>query len=219
MIHATDLISTDVEVLHPSDACGDALSRMMDSGVSHWPVSDQGLFVGMVSAHDLRDQKPGKPVRDNLMSVPVYRLESHSHLFQILSVFSQANYSVLAVTDGENYLGAISLPHLLELSGQLLTLSQEGAIVTLEMKPNNYVLSEISRFAENDGLKIIGVLIHKQPESDNIQVHLKLNDWEVSRFIGTLTRFNYQIAGVFTTASVLDDLRTRYDALMKYLDL
>jgi hypothetical protein len=86
------------------------------------------------------------------------------------------------------------------------------------MNASDYALTEIARFAENDNLKIMGLLINKLNDTGRIQIHLKLNSWQVNRFVGTLSRFNYQVAAVYSTMAVMDDLKSRYDALMKYLE-
>lgn len=218
-MQANELISTGIFPLKPGDTCAFATEMMNEWQINHLPLVEEQKLLGMVGRKDLIDVNPRKKVDHIYLPLPFYHIRENHHLFQLLGYIGESGFSVLPVLDeNEHYLGAIPLPHLLQLTGQLLTISQEGAIVTLEMNTTDYALTEIARFAENDNLKIMGLIIHKLNDNGRIHVHLKLNAWQVNRFVGTLSRFNYHIAAVYSTTSVMDDLKSRYEALMKYLE-
>jgi hypothetical protein len=65
----------------------------------------------------------------------------------------------------------------------------------------------------------MGLLINKLNDSNRIQVHIKLNSWQINGIMATLNRYDYTVVGVYTTAALLDDLKSRFDSLMKYLDI
>ena len=218
-MQATDLTSPGIFPLTPGDSCAFATEMMNEWQLNHLPVVHKSELMGMLCRKDLIEVSPKKKIDDLITPLPFYNVRENFHLFQILGFMGGTGFTLLPVLNQEgHYAGAISLSHLLHLTGQLLTISQEGAIVCLEMNASDYALTEIARFAENDNLKIMGLLINKLNDTGRIQIHLKLNSWQVNRFVGTLSRFNYQVAAVYSTMAVMDDLKSRYDALMKYLE-
>lgn len=219
-MQASDLMSSTIFPLKPGDTCGFAKEMMSEWMVNHLPVAVEGTLLGMVSGKEIFGISDNIKIDSFILPMHGYEVIENNHLFQLLGVFGHTGYSVLPVlnTSG-NYLGTITLPHLLALTSKLLTIEQEGAIVSLEMNLLDYSLSEIARMTESDNIKIMGLIINKLKDSNRIQVHLKLNSWQVNGLMATLNRYNYTVVGVYTTAAMLDDLKGRYDALMKYLDI
>lgn len=218
-MQATDLITSGIFPLKPGDTCAFASEMMNEWQVNHLPVVSDQTLLGMIGRKELIDVNPRKKIDEFWVPIPFYNVRENNHLFQILGFIGESGLTLLPVlNENDQYVGSISLTHLLHLTGQLLTISHEGAIVCIEMNSTDYALTEIARFAENDNLKIMGLLIHKLGDSGRIQVHLKLNAWQVNRFVGTLGRFNYHVTAVFSTSAIMDDLKTRYEALMKYLE-
>jgi acetoin utilization protein AcuB len=110
------------------------------------------------------------------------------------------------------------LPTLLSHFASSLSVQEPGAIIVLEMSVNDFVLSEIARIVESNDTKILSLFIHSEKDTMQMQVHLKLNKKDVSALIQTFVRFNYTIMAYFDANDDIDDLRKRYDALMKYLN-
>jgi acetoin utilization protein AcuB len=219
-MQASDLLSSSIFPLKPGDTCGFAKEMMSEWMVNHLPVVVEENLLGIVSGKDIIGIAANKKIDTYITTLHGYEVVENNHLFQLLGVFGHTGYSVLPVlTISGNYLGSITLPHLLALTSQLLTIQQEGAIVSLEMNLIDYSLSEIARITESDNIKIMGLIINKMNDPNRIQVHLKLNSWQVNGLMATLNRFNYTVIGVYTTAAMLDDLKGRYDTLMKYLDI
>jgi acetoin utilization protein AcuB len=219
-MQASELISSSIFPLKPGDTCGFAKEMMAEWQVNHLPVVMGETLIGIISGKELIGVTVNKKIDSYISPMHGYEVVESNHLFQLLGVFGQTGYSVLPVLNAiGNYVGTITLPHLLALTSQLLTIEQEGAIVSLEMSLLDYSLAEIARMTESDNVKIMGLIINKLKDSNSIQVHLKLNSWQVNGLMATLNRYNYTVVGVYTTEAMLDDLKGRYDLLMKYLDI
>ena len=52
-----------------------------------------------------------------------------------------------------------------------------------------------------------------------VDVTLKLNTNELSSIVAAFERFEYEVKGVHQDESYHEDVKDRYDALMKYLDV
>ena len=219
-MQASDLISTSIFPLKPGDSCGFAKEMMATWMLSHIPVVLEDTLIGIISSKEIVAESANKKIDSFIAPLHGYEVGPDNHIFQLLGVFGRLGYTVLPVLDDHGkYLGAITLSHLLTLTSQLLTIEQEGAIVSLEMNLLDYSLSEIARMTESNNIKIMGLIINKLIDSNRIQIHLKLNSWQVNGLMATLNRYSYTVVGVYTTAALLDDLKGRYDALMKYLDI
>jgi acetoin utilization protein AcuB len=219
-MQASDLISNSIFPLKPGDTCGFAKEMMSEWMISHLPVVLKGNLLGIISIKDIIGATANNKIDGFIAPLHGYEVLENNHLFQLLGVFGHTGYSILPVLNASgNYLGTITLPHLLALTSQLLTIAQEGAIISLEMNLMDYSLSEIARMTESDNIKIMGLLINKLNDSNRIQVHIKLNSWQINGIMATLNRYDYTVVGVYTTAALLDDLKSRFDSLMKYLDI
>jgi len=219
-MQASDLISNSIFPLKPGDTCGFAKEMMSEWMISHLPVVLKGNLLGIISIKDIIGATANNKIDGFIAPLHGYEVLENNHLFQLLGVFGHTGYSILPVLNASgNYLGTITLPNLLALTSQLLTIAQEGAIISLEMNLMDYSLSEIARMTESDNIKIMGLLINKLNDSNRIQVHIKLNSWQINGIMATLNRYDYTVIGVYTTAALLDDLKSRFDSLMKYLDI
>lgn len=219
-MQATDLISTDVFPLKPGDNCAFAREMLSEWQLAHLPVVKESKLLGIISLRDLIDV-PGTRKIDSLL-IPLHSFEVNEgvHLFQLIGIFGQTGFTSLPVLDEEEkFKGIITLPHLLNLAGHLLTIEQSGAIITLEMNIMDYTLTEISRITENDNVKIMGLLISKLNDAGRIQLHIKLNSWQINGILSAFARYNYSVVAVYTNQCAYNDLKDRYDSLMKYLDI
>lgn len=219
-MQAADLISSDVFALKPGDSCAFSREMLSEWHLAHLPVVNEGKLLGIISLRDLIDV-PGTRKIDSLL-IPLHSFEVNEgvHLFQLIGIFGQTGFTSVPVLDEkEKFKGIITLPHLLNLAGHLLTIEQSGAIITLEMNIMDYALTEISRITENDNVKIMGLLISKLNDAGRIQLHIKLNSWQINGILSAFARYNYSVVAVYTNQGAYNDLKDRYDSLMKYLDI
>ena len=121
--------------------------------------------------------------------------------------------------DEDNYMGSVVLEDLLKFYAESFSFSEPGSILVIDTTRRDYSLSEIARIAESENATILAAFITKNPNSEGIKVTLKLNSLELSRVAAAFERYDYQVSGKFTENDYEDALKSRYDALMKYLDI
>lgn len=213
------LTSNDIFPLKKTDTCEAALMFMLDWKVSHLPVVSDGKLLGYVSSATLSVEEPDEKIEPFIAHLPDLKLSKDQHVFEVLSLMLESGYSSLAVMDEEqNYQGTVSGYDVQQfIAGS--TIAQPGAIIVLQMNPQDYSLAELSRIIEYNDCKILNVLVHSNPQNSSlILVSLKLNKQTISTVIQTLERYQYQIFSVHQMETTEANFDKRYNWLLKYLN-
>jgi hypothetical protein len=77
----------------------------------------------------------------------------------------------------------------------------------------------MGRIVEGNDAKILSSYITSSPDSTQLEVTLKINKEDLSAIMQTFTRYNYTIKASFQESTFKDDLKTRYDELMNYINM
>jgi hypothetical protein len=94
-----------------------------------------------------------------------------------------------------------------------------GSIVVLEMNQVDYSLHEIARIVEGNGARVLSVYTHSVPESVRVEVTLKINREDISDILQSFDRYEYFVKSTYQGSRFHDDLRNRYDELMRLMNL
>ena len=130
---ASELISNVVPVLKPEDTCLQALNWMELFWVSHLPMEQGKMYLGLVDdemiyAHgDLND-------RLDVLQIPVegtFVYENY-HIYDVICLAAGSLLSVVPVLDRKNnFVGSITLTDILRHLDTLLCVDQPGGILVL----------------------------------------------------------------------------------------
>ena len=217
---AKDLILNSIPVLNPAMYVSDALLRMEEAKLSFLPVTDGDIYLGTIcekSLHDFVDVQ--QPIGTDYLSFPFVRDESH--IFDALSQITQLSIDMLPVISFDNrYLGAIGRESLLKQLSVVCNTNQQGAVILLEMYPEDYSLSELSRLVEDNNFKVVNLLTYPYENTGMLRVNLKIDREDATPLLRSLERFNYKVVCCFQQQGFIDEtLRQRLDELMYYLEL
>jgi acetoin utilization protein AcuB len=213
---AEELISDQIIPLKCGDLCDAAISFMHDAKVVEMPVVESSKLLGYLhisKAEKTQNKTVGQVMENKLLFIP-----ANTHLFDITRIMYDTNSTTIAVCDDQqNYIGAVSLADLLKAYSKNTANSLPGAIITLEMFPRDYSLTEIARITESNDFKITGLFI-RNIENNKLEVSLKLNSVEIKTVLHTFERYNYNIKSVHQLSEVADNLNQRLDWLIKYIN-
>lgn len=213
---AEELLSENIIPLKRSDLCEAALSFMTDARATEMPVVEQGRLVGYLhleKAEKARNKTVGMAMDNSFLSIP-----ADTHLFEVARIMNEARVTTIAVCDeNQAYKGAIALADLLKAYTRNTAVVQPGAIVTLELFPRDYSLTEISRITEQNDCKITDLFI-RNLEDRKIELSLKFNTTEIKTVLYALERFGYTIRSVHQLYDQKGDLDNRFDWLIKYIN-
>lgn len=217
---ARELISKLVPPLRPNDEVARALAWMDEFKVSHLPVVDGTRFIGLISEDHILDGQQGDKV---IASKEVFHTASvleSEHIYYVIRKLSATDLSVVAVVDAEGtYLGCITLSDLVTKFEELAVINQAGGIIVLSLNKHDYSLAQVAHVIESNNAKILSSYIFERPETGVLELTLKVNREEVSSIVQSLERFDYQVIAYFQENKQLEDLKGRYNELMRFINI
>ena len=219
-MHALDLITPDVPPLRPQDDVGRALDWMEEFKVGHLPVVSDQRLVGIVKDQDLVDRSdPRASVGAVMQQVEVPFARGGQHIYEVMKLFSERGLTVVPVLDEMGrYLGCITEHEALKRLSEVTNIHEIGSIVVLEMNQVDYSLFEIARLVEANSGKVLSVYTHTLPDSMRIEVTLKINREDISDILRSFERYEYFVKSTYQGSRLHDDLRGRYDELMRFIN-
>lgn len=217
---ANQLITNEVPPIKVSEPGTKALRWMEEFKVSELPVVDSTKFLGLVSYSQLIDLNKIDSPLEKLKLVPsqIY-ISEDQHIFEVIALISTHNISIIPVlNEDKNYLGCITLRHLMQQISAITSIHNPGGIIVLEINASDYTLSEIARIVEENDSKILCTYITSLPDSNKIELTVKINTKDLRSILKTLERYKYTVKASFQERQFQESLKDRYDALMNYLN-
>lgn len=195
----------------------------MDSfRVYHIPLVKGKEYLGLISDQEVYDLDLTKHCfNEQGLTLARPHIIENQHIFEAIKIILELKISVLPVLNlNHEYLGAILLNdlsvHFLNLAGA----AETGAIIILELSPNNYSLSQIAQIVESNNAKILAIYTKNPENSFELDVTLKINVTDASSIIETFVRYDYTIKAVYMDDSKLGNMyNERYEQFMKYLNI
>jgi len=217
---AENLISNSIIPLRTSDTGEEALSIMNDFYIKHLPIVNNKQLLGLISEDDILNYDVAEAVGSYRLSMRRPYARNNDHIYEVMRLLAEYELTVVPVVDYEdNYIGLISQEDLLRFFANTGSFVEPGSIVVLEMNKRDYFLSEIARIVESENAIILSSFITSAPNSNRVDVTIKINHQNIQNIIATFERFNYEIKASFNESDYVDSLRERYDALMSYLNV
>lgn len=219
---AKKLIAHDIPPLTIEHTGRDAFHFLSDYHVKHLPVVDEDRLVGLVSEEDIFNHKLSDPLSEyDFSMMRPFAAREDDHIFEVMRVMGSHRLTVMPVVDAEDrYLGLISQNDLLPYFAKTAALTENGAVLVLEIRRRDYALSTISRIVEEEGVVILSAFVsNSESDPDNVEVTLKLNRNDLSRVILSLERHEYMVKESFGEIEYSEALQERYDSFMKYLNM
>ena len=216
-----DFIEPSIPVLMPKDTVEDALRMMSETHYAKLPLVDNGIYVSLLSETDLLDCEDPNTVL-SAVHTEVFRPSciASAHPFDAVKAAIQFNLPVVPIlTEQQMFLGCVSRVCLFTFLGEYGSLAMPGGILVLEVKPGDYILSQIAKIAEDENVQILNSRVFQNPQSGMLEVTLKMNKVELQRVVASLERYDYVVKEIFGDFQSQDDMDDRYKLLMNYLNI
>lgn len=196
-----------------------ALNLMDEYRLGHLPVVENGKYLGMISETSLLGMEPMS--NDDTLQLELLKVsvQPQMHILDILKVVSQYHIGAVPVVDEQdNYLGMIMTTDLIEKLSQMQGVHQPGGIIVLEMWEKDYSMQQIARIIEENNAKILSTTV-SPGEDGRIELNIKINQPDLNAIIQSFERFGYTIKASYQEPEYTEDLKSRYDELMRFLNI
>ena len=218
---ARELITNDVPPIRSSETVEKALNWLDEFKVSHLAVVDGTQYQGLISEDILYDAASSDMTIAEL-SVTLNRpfIYEDRHIYEVMKMVSEMQLSIAPILDiSDNYIGLTTLPALMHLISNTTSISEPGSVIVLELNQNDYSLGHLAQIIEGDDTKILSTYITSAADSTLMEVTIKVNRKNIQGVLQALARYDYVVNASYSEIDYQEDMKDRFDSLMKYLDM
>lgn len=218
---AKDLISKNISPLKTSDTGETALTLMDEFKVSHLPIVNESVFLGLISEKDIFELNTAKEaIGNHKLSLFAPFVYESQHFYEALETANRLNLTIVPVlNEKDEYLGVITLPLLLKKAGELLNTSGPGGVIILQTNTHDYALSEIARIVEGENAQILSFCTNIKANG-TLLITLKINTENISPILRSFERFDYHIFAYFMNGDNEDNtFEKRLNEFLHYMQI
>ncbi|MBL0309646.1 MAG: hypothetical protein IPP77_08220 [Bacteroidetes bacterium] len=215
------LISDSIPPVYMTDSVEKVRSVMQEYFVTELPVLDGEKYAGLISIEEInRLQNKKKPLKSFDLTLNKPLVFQNAHIFDIMRVAVEFNVRMVPVVDEDlNYWGIISSQSCLRSFAMLSSVKSQGAVLELETDARNYSVSELSRIVEENDATILCLYSDRNQANGTVEVTIKLNTTDISALIAAFERYEYIVRNIYNETEYTGEIKDRYDALMRYLNV
>ncbi len=219
MTEITNYIANDYKALKSNDILLDVQSFFEESNFSHFPVLEQDVFIGNMSANEAENFDCDKQISDYKFSLEGFFVRENMILLDVLEVFAKNNTTIVPVLDAENnYKGYYEADSMIKNFYETPFLREQGGIIVLRKGILDYSMSQITQIVESNNGKILGIFV-SDANSYKVEITLKINLGEMNEILQSFRRYDYEIITDHQEDDYLDILKERSEYLDKYLSI
>ena len=218
---ARELITNDVPPIRSSETVEKALNWLDEFKVTHLAVVDGTQYQGLISENILYDAASSDMTIAEL-NVTLNRpfIYEDRHIYEVMKMVSDMQLSIAPILDkSDNYIGLTTLPSLMHLISNTSSISEPGSVIVLELNQNDYSLGHLAQIIEGNDTKILSTYITSSADSTLMEVTIKVNRKNIQGVLQALARYDYVVNASYSEIDYQEDMKDRFESLMKYLDM
>ncbi len=219
MTEITDYINNDFKPLEIESSIASVQDFFSDLNFNHFPVIEEQIYVGSISAEDVETFDFDKKISDYRFNLQGFFVRTTMVWLDVLEVFAQNETNVLPVLTPENkYVGYYDIQDIYKFFNDTPFLKEQGGIIIVEKPVLEYSMSEIAQIVEHNGAKLLGSFI-SNATSQSVQITIKIASGSINEIIQTFRRYGYSIISENQEDGYLTNLKERSDYLEKYMNI
>lgn len=219
MTDIIDFINNDIRPLRTTDPITAAQDLFAEYPFSHFPVLEEGVYIGCAGAEDTELVEIEKALGDVRYTFDRFFVRDTTVWLDVLEVFAKNETNLMPVLDKDNkYLGYYEITDIMQFFHETPFLKEDGGILIVEKGTTDYSMSEVTQIVESNNGRLLGVFI-SEANLDKVQITLKISLGGLSEIIQTFRRYNYEIISEHQEDAYLNTLKDRSDYLDKYLNI
>ena len=194
MTEITEYITNDFKAIDSQDTIATVQSFFDDLNFSHFPVIEEGIYIGCIAAEDTETFDSNKKVIDYKFTMEGFFARTTTIWLDVLEVFAKNHTNLVPF------------------------LKEPGAIIIVKKAILDYSMSQITQIVESNNGKLLGVFI-SESDADSVEVTLKISLGAMNEIIQTFRRYDYEIMSEHQEDNYINNLKERSDYLDKYLNI
>lgn len=219
MTEITDYINNDIKAIAIDDTIESVQDFFADLSFSHFPVLENGIYIGSISGDDVETFDAEKKVLDYRYTLEGFFARKNMIWLDLLEIFARNHTGIVPVLDEKNsYIGYYEITDIIKFFHETPFLKEMGGIIIVEKDINDYSMSQVSQIVESNNGKLLGMFV-SNAEADKIQITIKITLGSMNDIIQTFRRYNYEIISEHQEDNYLNALKERSDYLDKYLNI
>ena len=212
-------INNEIKPISHTDAIAEAQEVFVEFPYSHFPVTEEGVYIGCVSKEAIEFLNPDASVNESRFNFQRFFVRSGMIWLDVLEVFAKNEANLLPVLDEKNnYLGYYELEDVIRFLHETPFLKEEGGIIIVEREVDQFSMSQVAQIVESNNAKILGLFI-SNIANGKVEITIKISQSGLNDIIQTFRRYEYEIISEHQEDSYLNALKERSDYLDKYLNI
>jgi Mg/Co/Ni transporter MgtE len=215
----SDYINNDFKPVAYEETVAEVQDFFSEVTFSHFPIIDNGVYIGCVSSEDTATFDLQKKLSDYRYSYEGFFVRSSMIWLDVLEVFARNNSNIVPILDDNNkYVGYYEITDVIKFLNGTPFLKEVGGIIIVEKNILDYSMSQITQIVESNNGKLLGIFV-SEATLDKIQITIKTTLGSMNEIIQSFRRYNYEIVSEHNEDDYLNVLKERSEYLNKYLNI
>lgn len=219
MTEITQYITNDYKAIDGQQTIATVQDFFDDLTFSHFPVVEEGFYIGSIASDDIETFDGFKKVMDYGYSLEGFFARENMVWLDVLEVFAKNHSNLVPVLNQKNqYLGYYEIGAILNFFHETPFLQESGGILVVQKKTLDYSMGEITQIIESNNGKILGMFV-SESNYENTQVTIKISLGMMNEIIQSFRRYDYEIISEHFEDNYINTLKERSEYLEKYLNI
>lgn len=215
----SEYINNDLKPISVNDFLVTVQDFFIDVPYSHFPVLENDVYVGCISAVDAETFDMNKKVSDYRYAFEGFFVRESVVWLDVLEVFARNNSNIVPILNENNqYIGYYQITDVIKFLNETPFLKETGGIIVVEKGVIDYSMSQIAQIVESNNGKLLGLFV-SEANNDKVQITVKTTLDGMNDIIQTFRRYNYEIVSEHNEDNYLNNLKERSEYLDKYLNI
>lgn len=219
MTEISEYITNDYKAIDSQEKIADVQDFFADVSFSHFPILNEGVFIGSISADDVDTFDLDKTINDYRYTLEAFFARENMIWLDVLEVFAKNHTNIVPVLSEENhYKGYYELEDIVKFFHETPFLKEPGGIIVIQKNIIDYSMSQVAQIVESNNGKLLGMFV-SEANGETIQITVKTTLGAMNDIIQTFRRYNYEIISEHHEDNYLNSLKERSEYLDKYLNI
>jgi len=219
MTEITNYITNDFRAIDSQETIASVQDFFADLNFSHFPILENGIFIGSIAADDVETFDADKKAIDYKYTLERFFARKSMMWLDVLEVFAKNHTNTVPVIDENNlYIGYYEMEDIMKFFQETPFLKEQGGIIIVQKGLLDYSMGQITQIVESNNGKILGCFV-SEADLENVQITVKIGVGPMNEIIQTFRRYNYEIISEHQEDAYINSLKERSDYLDKYLNI